>query len=272
MRTDELRRYEMLQRVRAFGAAHPRIFPAGSGGAEALDAVSSAVTRLSEHATAKVAAAAQGRPRKTLAREALVRQLKTLSRCAKVIAEETPGFDGPFALPKSVADQRLLTTGRVFRAHAEPVAARFVELGLPVSFLADLDAAIAEFVEAIGDRDAGRDGQVASMVAIRAELQAGRAAVRRMHEVVALHAADDPAVLAVWARDRRVQGRGGAGGPKPEPEPEPEPGQSLAAAADAAVTSYQPVVSDETPTPAPAPAPAAPVTSAVTAPDDERAA
>lgn len=222
MRTDELRRYEMLQRVRAFGAAHSHLFPAGSGGAEALTIVSETVTRLSDHAAAKLMAATQGRPRKTLAREALETQVRTIARTARVLAEETPGFDSPFTIPQTLNDQRLVTLAGVFRTQAEPVRDRFVSLGLPATFVADLDAAIAEFVAAIGDRNAGRDVRMASGEAIRSELRAGSAAVRRMHAVVMNQAAGDPAVVAVWSRDRRVQQVGG-GGRRPSSEtPVPE--------------------------------------------------
>jgi hypothetical protein len=86
---------------------------------------------------------------KATARQALADRLEVISRCARVISETTPGFDDPFRMPSPGTDQALLTTGRVFVREAERVAARFVDLALPQTFVQDLGRAVDEFDEAI---------------------------------------------------------------------------------------------------------------------------
>ena len=200
----QLRRYAMLVRVRDFGRAHADLFPASSLAHQRFAAVGEAVQQLSAH-TVSTLSSVQGTSTKAMARADLTDRLAAIGQTARVLADETPGLEEKFLLPRVPSDQALLMTARVFAQDAEPMADRFIAHFLPKTFLADLEAAIGRFEQAIHERDAGKDHRVAARARIKAVLASGDAAVRALDAMVANRLRDDPATLAVWKRDRRVQ-------------------------------------------------------------------
>ena len=162
MTTTETRRYEMLLRVREFGARHRDRFPAGSPALDAFDHVAAVVAQLGEQAVSKMSAAGGGKTARAMARRALTERLDAISRCARVIAETTPGFDDSFRLPNPRTEQSILTTGRVFLREAEHSVSRFAELGMPSTLVASLKVLVDEFDQAIRTAHAGRQSHLAA--------------------------------------------------------------------------------------------------------------
>jgi hypothetical protein len=195
----------MLVRVRDFGAAHGGLFPQSTVAATSFAAVAAAVQQLSEHAIDKMATRRQGVATKRAARTALYHALAAVSRTARVIAKDDPDLRNKFRIPLVKSDQALLTTGRLFGRAAEPLSAQFVARGMPPAFIADLNALVTGFDAAIRKHYLGRNENTAARVRIEAALGAGLAAVRELDVVVANHLRNEPATLAAWERDRRVE-------------------------------------------------------------------
>ncbi len=204
VRTIETRRYEMLVRVREFGEAHGHLFPESSLAGEMFGTVGTAVKELSEHAVSKMSTARGGRSTRTLAREALLDRLETISRTARAIGEDTAGLVDKFELPDPPTDQALLTAGRLFARDGEEFKGQFIAHAMPPAFLADLAHLVERFEEAIRGREADRDENTAARASIEAALTSGFAAVKKLDVLVANRLHDDPVVMAVWKRDRRV--------------------------------------------------------------------
>lgn len=203
MTNHETRRYEMLQRVREFGEVHRDLFPEHSPGRQALDTVEAVVKQLGDVAVSKMSATREGRRMKTLARQALKARLDVVSRSARLMAADDPGFDERFKLPRPISDQTLVTAGRLFVRNAEAVKGRFIDYGLPATFVADLNVAVDDFDHAIRGRETAKDGHAAARASIEAALASGVAAVRRL-EIVIAHEPLDAATMVVWERDRRI--------------------------------------------------------------------
>src|SRR5437870_3746571 len=113
----DIRRYEMLVRVRQFGAAHPDAFPATSLGGQMFAAVGLAVDALDQQGASQVpglGAAKEATASKAAARAALHETLDAVSHTARALALDTPGLDDKFRLPRSRNDQRLLNAARAF--------------------------------------------------------------------------------------------------------------------------------------------------------------
>src|SRR5689334_23190167 len=94
MNKDELRRYEMLVRVRDFGTAHEDIFPSSTLGGQAFAAVAAAVTELSQQSATQLSARGstrEGLTTKSVARAALRDDLDAIIRTARAIALDVPG-------------------------------------------------------------------------------------------------------------------------------------------------------------------------------------
>jgi hypothetical protein len=123
MNSSQSRKFEMLTRVRDFGASNPNAFPAGSHAAELLSAIETAVIQLSGSSAAQAAGtdrARAGTANKQLAREALVDDLEKISRTARAIARRVPGLEGRFHYRSNMRAQTLVDTARAFVAEASP--------------------------------------------------------------------------------------------------------------------------------------------------------
>ena len=204
MNNSQLRRYEMLVRVRDFGDAHADLFFESSLARQTFAAVTDAVEQLTAHTVAKLSSV-RGTPTKAMARAALTDRLAAISHTARVISATTPGLEEKFVFPDRPSDQGLLMTARVFAQDAEPIADRFIAHVMPQTFLADLVAAIGQFEQAIHQRDAGKDERTVARARIQAALRSGGAAARALDAMVGNRLRDDPVTMAVWKRDRRVQ-------------------------------------------------------------------
>jgi hypothetical protein len=206
MTHNETRKYEMLVRVREFGEAHRDLFPASTKGAVALATVAEAVTKLTDHADSKNQSAEAEKQVKTAARETLLNRLRAISRTARMIGRETPGFQNRFRLPKpsKQTDQSILSSGRNFCKEAAAEKARFLELGMRDTFVEDLGKLVETFGAAILDHEAGRDDQTAAQAGITSALTEGLEAVKTLDTIVANQLQGNPVVMAVWERDRKV--------------------------------------------------------------------
>jgi hypothetical protein len=204
MRIIDIRRYEMLARVRDFGNAHGDLFRESSLAAKHFATVAAAVKELSGHAAMRMSAAREGKSNKATAREALIGSLETIGRTARTIAEDTPGLEDKFHLPDQRTDQALLTAGRVFANDAEPFRSTFVAHAMPKAFVDDLHALVDRFEQAIHDREAGKDDHATARANIEAAMSSGTAAVYKLDAIIANQLHGDPGSMAAWRRDRRV--------------------------------------------------------------------
>lgn len=205
MDTIETRRYEMLIRVRDFGAAHADLFPAGSLGRKMFAATATAVAALGQQAATQVSGrGAEGSNSKAAARAALRDALRAISRTSHALALDTPGLDDKFRLPFTRTGQALLNVGRAFVQDVRPFSADFVAHGLPTTFLKDLEANIQRYDAAIREHAEGIGTRIAARTAIGVAIAAGLDAVQRLDAIVLNRLRDDPATYAAWERARRV--------------------------------------------------------------------
>ncbi len=230
MKNTENRRYEMLLRVQEFGDTHRDVFPPSSPGGQAFDALAGLTKKLGKQAVSKLSAARQGEGRKKqAARAGLLERLDTISRCARVIARETPGFGEAFQLGRLRSNQSVLTTARLFIQEAPKYRAQFVASGMPESFVSDLAPLLDSFEQAVKTWEAGRGGRAAARAGIETALTSALIVVGKLDIFVANQFRDDPETLAMWARDRktdlprRVRPRGRAVAPTVPAAPVPAP-------------------------------------------------
>ena len=137
------RRYEMLVRVRDFGDNYGHLFPGSSVARENVAAVAAAIKELDAQALRHMAASASALvEQKSRTRDALRARLQAIGLTARVLAEDAPGLDEQFPVPPELSDQRLLTTGRKFARDVEPLSSQFIAHGMPVTFVAELNALV----------------------------------------------------------------------------------------------------------------------------------
>jgi hypothetical protein len=226
----EVRRLEMLTRVRDFGAARAASFPQDSLGGEQFAVVDAVVEDLSREAATQssgVSSVQQATASRNGARETLRESLQAITRTARAMALDTPGLENKFRLPRSGSDQALLNTARAFAADALPLKAEFIRHELPATFLEDLQTDIADLERAIGSQNTGRGAHVTATASITAAIERGMSAARRLDAVIRNKFRDDPATLAAWESARHIEraGRGPRrtnGEPATPPTPPPQ--------------------------------------------------
>jgi hypothetical protein len=201
----DLRRYEMLVRVRDFGDSHGHLFPESSLARQTFTAIAAAVRQLDLQRLQEEAASVIARAhRKDAARRALGDRLTKIVQTARVLANDVPGLEQTFELPAKVTDQTLLAAARRFHEAAAPHNAQFVSHGMPATFLADTNGLADALEAALRERGMSRDEQVGARERIKTTLAEALAAVRKLDVIVTNHFGDDAVTQAVWRRDRRV--------------------------------------------------------------------
>jgi hypothetical protein len=201
MNANELNNYERLTRVRDFGAAHATDFPASSLGGQLFAEVNAVVTELTALAANQVAglnASREGTTGKASARAALRERLAVINRTARAMAVDQPALIEKFRMPVGSGDQSLLNAARAFVSSATPLEAEFVRHELPATFLADLEADIADLEEAISGKHHETEAHVSATAAIDAALERGLNALRKLDALVRNKFYSDPAILAAW--------------------------------------------------------------------------
>ncbi len=194
----------MLVRVSEFGGARREQFPEASLAGQAFGTVANAVKQLSERAVAQLALKREGARAREAARAALVQMLESISRTARIIQLDAPGFPNSFHLPERKGAQAVLTAARLFARDLEPVAKQFIDHAMPETFVTDLKSALDTYEQTIRRREIGKGESAAARAAIEATLVSALGAVRRLEVIVANQMRADPVTLAEWERDRRV--------------------------------------------------------------------
>ena len=225
MTTLEIRKYQMLVRVREFGAAHRDLFPARSVAGKLFAAVAAAAEALQQHDSKELAGRGgeqDAAASQSAAREALRRQVRAIAQTAA--AAEAPGLGSKFRASLNCSDERLLSQARTYLTEAKPFAETFVAHELPSNFLRQLQAAIETFEGAMRERASGRDQRVGARAHFEATMEAGLGAVRRLSAIVP-NKLQDPSVSAQWNVARRLEygGRTRKGAAAVAPEPSPSP-------------------------------------------------
>jgi hypothetical protein len=227
MTTGEIRKYQMLVRVRDFGDAHRDLFPARSVTGKLFAAVAAAADALQQHQTTELAGRGgeqDGALSKAAARTALRRQVQAIAKTAQ--AAEAPGLTGKFRASLACSDERLLAQARMFLIEAKPLEEAFVAHDLPPDFLKSLRAAIDAFEQAMRERASGRDQRIAARASIDGVMEEGLRAVRRLSGLVP-NKLEDRAIVALWNAARRVvYGRVNNGEAAAPETPSPSTGQS----------------------------------------------
>src|SRR6266849_3818593 len=118
------RRREMLLRLKDFGAGHTDI-PATTVWPQLTTDLNTVISELDGHAASEASghgAALEGTSTRAAAREALREDLEAISRTARAIAEDRPGFDSKFRLPRGNNDQEMVDIGLGYAANAAPLS------------------------------------------------------------------------------------------------------------------------------------------------------
>lgn len=237
-------RYEMLLRIRDFGAAHREQFPESSSGSQAFATVAEAVADVEAHATAKLVKVREGQRDRAARRSIMLSRMRTIARTSRGIRTAS-GAILTLQMPRRRSDVAVITAARAFLREAEAHHDRLVVLGLPTTCLAELREATEAFAASMAERRAGRSGVAGAQAGITAAIARGTDAAHTLDIVVLNTLGHDPVAFATWQRDRRVvEGKGrspSTGGGLPAAAEPRGDGPAATEAATSAETSADPL-------------------------------
>ncbi len=234
-------RYEMIVRVRDFGAANADRFPSSSTASLKFAEVTAAVAALEDHLTRRELARVEARRVKATTRAAVAISMKTLARTARRLTLSEPGMN-PFRMPSSRTVSALLTTARVFIDEARRREARFVEFGLAPTFVSHFTGLVTQLDEAVTVRNNGRAWRRRAQSGIEDALRTAADAVRDLDVMVPNRLDGDPVRLGHWRGARRIEGMGSSSSTAARARAIVPVGGSTAAAGDAPASAQEPVV------------------------------
>ena len=201
MKKPQIREYEMLLRLRTFGAAHGVTFAATSDAGFLFSELDATLDRLQTHIVGQAVgrnATRDGGLAKRAARTHLRASLLTLGRMARIAAADTPKSETSFTVPQTHCDQRLLAGARAFVQEAATLRDRFVAHHLPLAILEDGIAAVEAFKTAIGSHVAAKDSRIAATAGIRETLARASLIAEKLDLVIGKQFQGDPGRLAEW--------------------------------------------------------------------------
>ena len=224
----ENRKAEMFMRVHVFGTARSADFGPTTLGGQTFTALGQLIAELNDQASSQATGfglAEQGTSRRSVTRQALRDALRAISRTAEAIAQDVPGFDDPFHMPRPGNDQNLLQAARSIAASATPVSAQFISHAMPADFLTDLNSDIDDFQAAINHQSTGVGSHVQAGESIDQMIAEGLKLVKKLDAIVRNTYSNDPATLAQWTSashtERGARRPQSASPPSPTPPPAP---------------------------------------------------
>lgn len=220
---DKIRRnLEMGLRVRDFGATHAALYPAGSRGAELLDALGPLLDRLDTLAAEQASGVTNAREAtkaKAAARAKLKKSLTAIQLTAEGLKVKMPGVADIFRLPNKITDQSLLASARAFAKDALPRQAEFITLKMPASFIADLEANIAHFETTATESRTAKEARIAATAEMVAVMQEVLDIIEELRAYTRNALSGNEGLLNAWQAASRVEkSRKGASKSKKSPK------------------------------------------------------
>ena len=235
MNDRETRRYDMFGRVKTFGQTNAADFAAGSEATKRFGNVGKIIADLD---TAKASQQRDGTTSKSVLMDALRLDVQNVTRTARAMDQDEPGFAGKFPPPKSSSDADLVTTadnilGKLAAAPGDNAAtqaakaalvAKFVAHELPAAFVQNLKDDRAAIDSAQDSIESDDEEGVASTAAVGRLIKDGMKDVNYLDAIMHNKYARDPDKLRAWQSASHIE-RAPQREKKPTPPPTPPPPQ-----------------------------------------------
>ena len=198
-----------FKNVDAFGIKYATDFPAASMGGQQFALIHAAVPMTATLGGAQVSgtdAAHSAVIGKVAARFHLHDDMIGIVNAAHSLALlGTAGLAGKFLMPHSNGDQALLNSARAFATDAVPFSAQFISLGLPATFLTQLNTDITAFEALITNKGSGVSAQAGATGGLESAAHQAAVALHVLNTIVKNTYKNNPTKLAEWATASHVE-------------------------------------------------------------------
>lgn len=205
MTRSQKQQYQMLVRLRDFGATHRELFPESSPAGQVFAAIAAAVAAIDQYLARRVRARAEGQRVNPGTRDAVLTSLKAIAGTARRISFAVPDIN-PFQLPRRRSFSTMIATGRAFIVEADKRQAEFVKLGMPATFVADFTSAVDALEQAVTLQINSRTLRLDAQAHLEHALDDGLHLVGDLDTILGNSLRPNPALLATYRGARRIGG------------------------------------------------------------------
>lgn len=142
--------------------------------------------------------------RESIARD-LREHLKAVNRTARTLEAVNVGMHPTFRLPKSGSYPALIATAQNIITAAETMEAEFIEAGMSVDFLSELNGLLNSFKEATRRKISGKLSRIKSTAALDTLARLGVIAATKLDAYARNYFRGNPEILAAWSHARHIQ-------------------------------------------------------------------
>ena len=214
--------YNAFVRMRDFGVANNDVIKNSAVALSNFALVSAGVDMIEgSGAVQSSGAISEGVVQKEFVLADLLASMRAINRTARSLAVDNPSVAELFRMPHGNNEQQTLAAARAFHTNAIPLQQQFIDYGMPADFLADLQADIVAYEEAITDKNEALDAGVGATANIGATVKDTLKAVRRLRGIVPNLFAGNAAKLAEWKSASHVEKlpKSSTNGGTPAPNP-----------------------------------------------------
>ena len=204
MKKHERTKYEMLRRVRDFGAAHRELFPETTPGGQAFQAIANAIEEFDTNVVTRALVVKQGREDMVVARAAIRREMRVIARTGRSLRKAAVPSARKLRMPGQVSGVALLGAAETFLKESEPHREALLSLGMPATALSTLRESMDSLDAALTVRGEGRRAAKSASEAIKRAFANAGTALATLDIVVPNLVERDSVLFAGWMRDRVV--------------------------------------------------------------------
>jgi len=201
MSDDDLLQRSRLKRILVFDADNAGAFPASGAMRETLTRMQTLDAELDALAPSQESALAQSRSATVTLRgllDAVHDDLVDLSEISQALEDDHPEVRDLFRLPTKERQQNWIDAADAVPAKLTPHLALFEDYGLEPDFLADLQADVAAYKAAFGERSGDHQGRSGDTRSIEDKIVEGKKLVKKLDAFAGRRFKSNPALLGRW--------------------------------------------------------------------------
>lgn len=201
MNSREKRRLDKNEREMAFMTANAGDYAAGSPGARIMPQFAADIAAVKNFAAGQAGGAsgkARHIDRKREDLDDLREMMLMLDTAADALADEHPGIENLFGLPRNRSEQSILAAARAQYLEAEQYADSFVEYDVPATFRADMLGLINRIDAANNAADTSGASGAGATTALKAALERLNRNSKKLDSINRIKYRANPAKMGAW--------------------------------------------------------------------------
>jgi len=213
----------MFGRVLHFGVGNRDVFPETSAAGKLFSQLAAHIAAIEAFLVRRDQARGEARKLNRDTRNAVRHSMRAIAATGRRAAKDESAPHA-FRMPARGASEVTLTAARRLREEAERRKDRFIELGMPETFIADHDAVVAELAEAVAVQQDSRSARHQFDETIDKAFDEGMAVLADLDVTVSNALRPDRVRLAAWVGARRLdRSHDVADVPAADPSPSSQP-------------------------------------------------